>query len=259
MKVSVVIPARDEAEAIAPTVGGLAAALDAAERDYELIVVDDASRDATAAVVAGLAARNPRIRCVRSHYPNGFGFAVRAGLEAFTGDAVAIAMADGSDDPADLLRYFELIEEGYDCAFGSRFMPGGRVHGYPLLKRAVNRLVNHGIRLMFRHGYDDTTNAFKAYRREVIENAQPLLSHHFNLTVELPLKAVVRGHSYGIVPISWSNRTAGESKLGMREMGSRYLYIVLLVFLEHHLARGDYRRPGYRDYRTAEDHRIHAT
>ncbi len=259
MKVSVVIPARDEAGAIAPTVGGLAAALDAAGRDYELIVVDDASSDGTAAVVAGLAAGNPRIRCVRSHHPSGFGFAVRAGLDVFTGDAVAIAMADGSDDPGDLLRYFELLEEGYDCAFGSRFMPGGRVHGYPLLKRAVNRAVNHGIRLMFRHGYDDTTNAFKAYRREVIENVQPLLSHHFNLTVELPLKAVVRGHSYGIVPISWTNRTAGESKLGMREMGSRYLYIVLLVFLEHHLARGDYRRPGYHDYRAVQDHRIHAT
>jgi dolichol-phosphate mannosyltransferase len=254
MQVSVVIPARDEAQVIAPTLGGLAAALDAAGRDYELLVVDDASTDHTAAVVAGLAERNPRIRCVRSPYPNGFGFAVRAGLERFNGDAVAIAMADGSDDPGDLLRYFELLEEGYDCAFGSRFMPGGRVHGYPLLKRVVNRLVNHAIRLMFRHGYDDTTNAFKAYRREVIDNVQPLLSHHFNLTVELPLKAVVRGHSYGIVPISWTNRTAGESKLGMREMGSRYLYIVLLVFLEHHLARGDYHRVGYRDYRVRGGH-----
>jgi dolichol-phosphate mannosyltransferase len=234
---------------IAPTVGSVAAALDAAGRDYEVIVVDDASTDGTAHIVGTLAERNPRIRCIRSHYANGFGLAVRAGLERFEGDAVAIMMGDGSDDPADMLRYFELLDEGYDCAFGSRFIPGGRVHGYPLLKRAVNRLVNHAIRLMFRHGYDDTTNAFKAYRREVIENVQPLLSHHFNLTVELPLKAVVRGHSYGIVPISWTNRRAGQSKLGMREMGSRYLYIVLLVFLEHHLARGDYHRPGYRDYR----------
>jgi dolichol-phosphate mannosyltransferase len=153
-----------------------------------------------------------------------------------------------------MLRYFDLLEEGYDCAFGSRFMPGGRVRGYPRVKLAINRVVNAAIRMLFRHGYDDTTNAFKAYRREVIESVQPLLSHHFNLTVELPLKAVVRGHSYGIVPISWTNRTAGESKLGLKEMGSRYLYIVLLVFLEHHLARGDYRRPGYRDYRA-----VHAT
>jgi dolichol-phosphate mannosyltransferase len=148
-----------------------------------------------------------------------------------------------------MLRYFELLDEGYDCAFGTRFGPGGRVHDYPRLKLAINRIVNLGIRALFRHGYDDTTNAFKAYRREVIENVQPLLSHHFNLTVELPLKAIVRGHSYGIVPISWTNRAAGVSKLGLKEMGSRYLYIVLLVFLEHHLARGDYRRPGYRDYR----------
>src|SRR4051794_25698893 len=215
MKVSVVIPAHNEADSIAPTEGAIAAALDAAERDYEVIVVDDASTDGTAAVVAALSERNPRIRCVRSHYSNGFGLAVRAGLERFSGDAVAVMMGDGSDDPGDMLRYFDLLEEGYDCVFGSRFTRGGRVNGYPLVKLTVNRIVNLGIRLLFRHGYDDTTNAFKAYRRETIENVQPLLSHHFNLTVELPLKAVVRGHSYAIVPISWNNRTAGESKLGL--------------------------------------------
>lgn len=249
MKVSVVIPAHDEEEVIATTVGAIAAALEAAGRDYEILVIDDASTDGTAARVEPLAARNPRIRCVRSHHPSGFGFAVRSGLERFEGDAVAIMMGDGSDDPRDVLRYFELIDEGYECAFGSRFGRGGAVQGYPPVKLVLNRIVNLAIRVVFRHGYDDTTNAFKAYRREVIENVQPLLSQHFNLTVELPLKAVTRGHSYGIVPISWTNRTAGVSKLGLKEMGSRYLYIVLLVFLEHHLARGDYRRPGYRDHR----------
>jgi dolichol-phosphate mannosyltransferase len=251
MKVSIVIPAHNEEEVIGPTVGAIAAALDGAGRDYEVLVVDDASTDETAARVQAIADRNPRVRCIRSHHPNGFGFAVRAGLERFTGDAVAIMMGDGSDDPRDMLRYFELLDEGYDCAFGSRFSGGGRTRGYPLVKLAINRLVNLGIRVLFRHGYDDTTNAFKAYRREVIDNVQPLVSHHFNLTVELPLKAVARGHSYGIVPISWTNRTAGVSKLGLKEMGSRYLYIVLLVFLEHHLTRGDYRRPGYQDHRPA--------
>src|SRR3954451_2173355 len=221
MKVSVVIPAHDEAQSIAPTVGAISAALDTAGRDYEVIVVDDASTDGTTAVVSGLGERNERIHCIRSHYANGFGLAVRAGLERFEGDAVAVMMGDGSDDPGDMLRYFDLLEEGYDCAFGSRFTRGGHVNGYPLVKLTVNRIVNLGIRLLFRHGYDDTTNAFKAYRRETIENVQPLLSHHFNLTVELPLKAIVRGHSYGIVPISWTNRRAGQSKLGMREMGSR--------------------------------------
>ena len=251
MKVSVVIPAHNEAEVIAPTVGAVAAALQSSGREYEVLVVDDASTDGTGRIVAELGEQNPNIRLLRSHYTNGFGFAVRAGLDRFEGDAVAIVMGDGSDDPRDLLRYFELLEEGYDCAFGSRFVPGGQRRSYPRFKLLVNRIVNLGIQLLFRHGYDDTTNAFKAYRREVIENVQPLVSNHFNLTVELPLKAVIRGHSYAIVPISWTNRSAGESKLGLREMGSRYAFIVLLAFLEHHLSRGDYRRAGYHDYRPA--------
>jgi dolichol-phosphate mannosyltransferase len=245
MKLSVVIPARDEAQSIKQTVSGVTAALRSAGIDHEVLVVDDSSSDGTMAAVEELAAADPSIRGLRSHYRNGFGFAVRAGLEAFTGDAVAIVMADGSDDPADLVTYFRLLEEGYDCAFGSRFLPDSRVADYPRVKLVLNRLANWGIRVLFRHGYNDTTNAFKAYRREVVDNVQPLLSNHFNLTVELPLKAFVRGHSYAVTPVSWRNRSFGESKLGIREMGSRYLFIILSVYLEHHLSRGDYRRPGY--------------
>jgi dolichol-phosphate mannosyltransferase len=241
---SVVIPAHNEEDAIAGTVGGITAALDRERIEHEIIVVDDASTDRTANQVARLAEADSRVRYLRSPYRNGFGLAVRAGLELFNGDAVAIAMADASDDPDDLVAYHRLLSAGYDCAFGSRFMPGAQVQDYPRAKLMLNRLVNLGIRLLFGHGYNDTTNAFKAYRREVIQSVQPLLSHHFNLTVELPLKAVVRGHSYAIVPIGWRNRRTGVSELDLQEMGSRYLFIVLLAFLEHHLSRGDYRRPG---------------
>ncbi len=154
-------------------------------------------------------------------------------------------MADGSDDPADLVSYHRVLEDGFDCAFGSRFAGGrGRVRDYPRVKLILNRVVNWGIRVLFRHHYDDTTNAFKAYRREVIETVQPLLANHFNLTVEIPLKAIVRGHSYGIVPISWHGRESGSSKLDLREMGSRYPFIVLYVLLERYMSRGDYLRPG---------------
>jgi dolichol-phosphate mannosyltransferase len=206
-------------------------------------VVDDASSDRTAEVVGELVGANERIRYHRSHYPPGFGFAVRSGLDEFEGDAVAIVMADGSDHPDDVVRYYRLLEDGYDCAFGSRFVRGSVVHDYPRFKLVLNRIVNLGIRVLFRHGYNDTTNAFKAYRRDVISTVQPLLSNHFNLTVELPLKAIVRGHSYAVVPISWTNRRAGSSKLRLQEMGSRYLFIILYAFLEHHLSRGDYRHP----------------
>jgi dolichol-phosphate mannosyltransferase len=242
VKLSVVIPAHNEEGSIAATVHGLVAALAAEGIPYEIIVVDDASTDRTKEVVEGLSEADPAVRYLRSHHPRGFGYTVRSGLERFTGDAVAIVMADGSDDPADLVRYYRLLEEGYDCAFGSRFMRGSVVEDYPRLKLTINRIANLGVRALFRHGYNDTTNAFKAYKREVIETVQPLLSNHFNLTVELPLKAIVRGHSFGVVPISWRNRTSGTSKLRMQEMGSRYAFIVLYAFLERHLSRGDYMR-----------------
>jgi dolichol-phosphate mannosyltransferase len=242
MKLSVVIPAHDEAESIAETLMDIVAVLDREQCDYEILVVDDASSDGTAGVVAALAAENGRVRCVRSHLPPGFGFAVRAGLDLFTGDAVTIVMADGSDDPEDIVRYLRLLEAGHDCVFGSRFIRGGKVTDYPRAKLMLNRLANGIVRALFRHGLNDTTNAFKAYRREVIESVQPLVSNHFNLTVELPLKAIVRGHSYVICPISWRGRQFGASKLSLQEMGSRYVFIVLYVLLEHRLSSGDYYR-----------------
>jgi dolichol-phosphate mannosyltransferase len=244
VKLSVVIPAHNEEGSIAETVGAVTARLAEESIAYEVVVVDDASTDRTPAIIARLAEADPNVRYVRNPYRNGFGFAVRAGLEQYTGDAVAIVMADLSDHPDDLVAYHRLLEAGYDCAFGSRFMAGSKVYDYPRFKLVMNRLVNFGIRVLFGHGYNDTTNAFKAYRREVIDNVGPLLSQHFNLTVEIPLKAVVRGHSYAITPVRWTNRKAGVSKLRLQEMGSRYAYIILMVFLEHHLSRGDYRRSG---------------
>lgn len=254
MLLSVVMPAHNEEGCLRGTVDELIARLREAEIEHEIVIVDDASSDRTPGEIARLAEVHPEVRGLRSPYPNGFGFTVRAGLEVYTGDAVAIVMADGSDHPDDLVAYHRLLLAGYDCAFGSRFMTGGGTSRYPPLKRIINRVVNLGIRALFGHGYDDTTNAFKAYRREVIDGVQPLLSQHFNLTVEIPLKAVVRGHSYAIVPIRWTNRSSGESKLDLHEMGSRYAFIVLSIFLEHHLSRGDYRRTdaeGRRRWRSA--------
>ena len=252
MRLSVVIPAHNEVESIGATVRAVASELQAEQIPYEIVVVDDASSDGTAEAVRAIAADDPRVRCLRSPRSPGFGQAVRAGLDEYTGDAVAIVMADLSDSPKDLVRYYRALEEGFDCAFGSRFIHGGRVSDYPRFKLGLNRLVNLGIRVLFRHGYNDTTNAFKAYRRDVIDHIQPLLANHFNLTVEMPLKAIVRGHSYAVVPISWTNRAHGVSKLKLQEMGSRYLFIVLYVFLEHHLSRGDYRRSDLID-----THRVH--
>lgn len=242
MKLSVVIPARDEEGCIGETLRTLITALREAAIPAEIVVVDDGSRDRTADCVLELAARYPEIVLVRNEGRHGFGMAVRTGLEAFTGDAAAVMMADGSDSPGDLVAYYRKLCEGWDCVFGSRFIRGGGVVDYPLHKLVLNRMANWFIQVLFRLRLNDTTNAFKAYRREVIQGVQPLISPHFNLTVEMPLKAIVRGYSYAVVPIRWANRQAGVSKLKIKEMGGRYLFIVMYIWLERMLARGDYHR-----------------
>ncbi len=240
---SVVIPARDEEGSIAVTVEHVHAALAAEKIEHELLVVDDGSTDRTRPILDELAARIPELRPLSNPGPHGFGRAVIYGLDRFRGDAVAVMMADESDDAGDLVRYWRLIEEGWDCAFGSRFVRGGKVFDYPRLKLWVNRIANRFVAILFNIRLNDTTNAFKCYRREVIEGCRPLLAPHFNLTVELPLKAIVRGYTWKVTPITWRNRKTGVAKLKMREMGSRYLFIVLYVWLEKYFSRGDYRRP----------------
>lgn len=238
---SVVIPAHNEEGHIRATVEGVVAALEEAQIQYEILVVNDNSVDRTEKVVRDLGRTKPCIRCVSSDPPNGFGFAVRRGLADFQGDAVAIFMADGSDAPADLVAFYRKLQEGYDCVFGSRFGRGGRVVDYPALKLILNRLGNRFIQLLFRISCDDTSNAFKMYRRTVIAGIQPLLAQHFNLTVELPLKSIVRGYRYAVVPNTWINRKQGVSKFQIKEMGSRYFFIVLYCFLEKCLGRQDLR------------------
>jgi dolichol-phosphate mannosyltransferase len=239
---SVVVPAHNEAETLGETVAMLVTSLETAHIAHEIVVVNDNGTDGSADVLAALAARYATLRVIDNPPPNGFGLAVRAGLDACRGHTIAIVMADGSDDPADLVKCYNKLNEGYDCVFGSRFIIGSRVIDYPTHKLIINRLANTFIRLLFRQRFNDFTNAFKIYRREVIAGVQPLLSHHFNLTVELPLKALIRGYNFAIVPISWQNRKHGVSKLRIREMGSRYLFIVLYCFLEERLSRGDYKR-----------------
>ena len=239
---SVVIPAYNEEGSIAKTIEYLSQTLAEANIPYEILVVNDNSRDRTEAILQDISANRDRVRYLNNYYPNGFGFAVRCGIENFSGDAVAVVMADSSDSPKDLVRYYHKLQEGYECVFGSRFVKGGKIIDYPVHKLTINRLANLFIKVLFGLKYNDTTNAFKAYRREVIEGVFPLISHHFNLTVEMPLKAIIRGYSYAIIPISWRNRQTGVSKLKIKEMGSRYLFIVLYALLEKYLSRGDYVR-----------------
>jgi len=239
---SVVVPARDEAESLPSTLRDLYAEFTREAVPHEIVVVDDGSQDATWSVLQALKSEIPTLAPVRNPGPNGFGRAIIHGFGQIRGDAVVIMMADASDLPSDAVKYWRLLCEGHECAFGSRFLRRGDVVDYPRLKFLVNRLANLFIRVMFNIPLNDTTNAFKAYRRNVIEGCRPFMSPHFNLTVELPLKAIVRGYTWTVVPISWRNRRHGVAKLKIKEMGSRYFFICMYVWLEKYFSRGDYRR-----------------
>jgi dolichol-phosphate mannosyltransferase len=247
---SVVIPAHNEEGRIESTVRLFAETLARERIDHEILVVNDNSADGTEGVLRRMHAELPRVRFINNPPPNGFGFAVRTGLAAFRGDSVAIVMADASDAPEDLVRFYRKLQEGYDCVFGSRFTRTSRVVDYPLPKLVLNRLGNVAIQALFLIRYNDVTNAFKLYRRSVIAGLQPLLAFHFNLTVELPLKAIVRGYRYAVLPNSWFNRTHGVSKFKIREMGSRYMFIILYCYLEKLLSRHDYK--GRSDLRKSQ-------
>lgn len=236
------IPAYNEEGCIAGTVRALYVALHAQKIDHEIVVVNDNSRDSTAQILDGLKNEIPSLCPLFNAGPNGFGMAVRKGLENFSGDAVAVYMADASDRPEDLIRFFRAMEEKkVDCVFGTRFHRTSKVIDYPWFKLFLNRMVNNVIRLLFGIRYNDVTNAFKLYGAHVIQGVRPFLSPHFNLTVEIPLKAIVRGYSYTVLPNDWINRKAGESKLKIKEMGSRYLFIILYCLIEKWLSRGDYK------------------
>lgn len=242
MKLSVVIPAYNEEESIGETLHALYATLREEQIEHEIVVTNDNSKDDTLGRLQALAQEIPSLTFYTNAGPNGFGYAVRYGLERYRGDCVAVMMADLSDDPADLVRYYRKMQEGYDCVFGSRWIKGGRVVDYPGHKKTLNRVANGIVKTLFNLKYNDCTNAFKLYRRTTMDGLKPFLSPHFNLTLELPLKAIVRGYSYAVVPNSWTNRKYGESKLKIKEMGSRYFFIMMYCLIEKYFSRGDFRK-----------------
>lgn len=236
---SFVIPAHNEEKNIAETVRELQPVLRDEGIPYEIILVNDNSTDGTPSVIAALMAEDAHIRTVNRTPPGGFGRAIRSGLDLVQGDLVIIYMADQSDDPRDAVAYYRKIEEGYDCVFGSRFRKGAHVENYPTGKLIANRIVNFCIKWMFWCRFNDLTNAFKAYRTEVIRECGPFRASHFNITIEMSLSALVHKYNIAEIPIRWYGRTWGSSNLHISEMGRRYLQVLLKIFFEWMLISDD--------------------
>lgn len=244
MKLSILIPSYNEAQNLPETVTAFYTEMKKAGILHEILIVNDNSSDNTRQVLESLQQKVETLRTLSNPPPkNGFGYAIRKGLEHFEGDCVAIVMADLSDSPADLVSFYQMMkQENTDCVFGSRFIKGGSVSGYPTNKYILNRIANSIVRLCFGLKYNDCTNSFKLYKRETIEGLKPFISPHFNLTLELPLKAIVRGYSYSVLPNSWTGRKRGTSNLIIREMGSRYFFILIYCLIEKYFSKGDFRK-----------------
>jgi dolichol-phosphate mannosyltransferase len=199
------------------------------KKDYIITLIDDYSSDTTWSLLTKLKKEYHNIEIYKNEYGEGYGNAVRCGIEKNSCDAVVFFMGDCSDNPKDIKSYVKYLDEGFDCVFGSRFIENSKVENYPLLKLILNRIANNFIKLLFLIKYNDVTNAFKAYKKELLLNFRPIVSRHFNINAELALKAISRGYKYKIIPISWHNRKKNLSKFKIKEMQNRYVFTILYV------------------------------
>ena len=242
MKLSIIIPAKNEEGDIEDTLNNIHNNLVISNIKHEIIVINDHSKDSTLQILNSLEKKINTLKIINNIGKPGFGLAIRQGLESYNGDIIAIVMADGSDSPEDLIKFYFKSVKNNACIFGTRFSNGGNTKDYPAIKYVMNRVFNNLVRLVFQIKYDDITNAFKVYTKEAIEGSKPFLSNHFNLTLELPLKTIIRGYKYIIIPNSWKNRTMGVSKMRIKEMGSRYMFILFYCLIEKLLTKDDYRK-----------------
>lgn len=234
---SVIMPAFNEQDVVEKTIRDLSDHLSACDFKYEIIAVNDSSDDETEEILRKLESEIDTVRYVNNTPPGGYGFAIRKGLERYKGDAAVIVTADGSDAPRDVEAYFLKIIEGYDCAFGSRFIQGAKVEGYPPFKLFMNRFTNQILSMLLHQDYKDFTNGFKCYRRQVIDSMQPLESGQFNITIELALKAVLGGWKYAVVPTDWTQRDAGESSFKIHRLIKPYATTALYCMSRNYLQK----------------------
>lgn len=236
---SICIPAHNEEGNIGKTIDIVSQVLRENSIPFEFVIADDNSIDNTAFVIRERMKAGIPIRLVKRSPPGGFGRALRTCLSHFNGDLVVIVMADMSDDPQDIVKYYRKLCEGYDAVFGSRFIAGSVVTDYPRVKLIANRFGNKLIQLLFRTSHNDLTNSFKAYRAEAIRSVLPLYSSHFNLTIELSVGILVRNFRIATVPINWYGRTWGRANFRIRALGRRYFATLLKMYAERIFIKDD--------------------
>ena len=237
---TILIPVRDEEENVKIISDKIETEI--SNSNYELIFVNDYSQDNTVSVIEELQLKNNKIRYVNNQ-KKGLGGAITLGIDSSKGKYLCIMMSDSSDTVQDLNRYYETItSDDLDAVFGSRFIKGGKTIDYPIIKLILNRIGNLLAKFLMWSDLNDFTNGFKIYKKTSLIGLYPLISESFNIFFELPLKTISREYKYKIIPISYYNRTVGEAKFRINELGSKYLFTLLYCFLEKVLLRKKIKR-----------------
>jgi dolichol-phosphate mannosyltransferase len=230
---SIIIPARNEADNLEDILKYFENNLP--EVNFEVLIINDFSDDDTLMKAEKIFASESRFK-IFDNKKKGLGGAINLGIEKANGDRVAIMMADMSDHIDDLMKYNNLIDkENLDAVLGSRFIEGSKIFEYPFQKLILNRLFNLFVSLIFWNKYNDYTNAFKIYKKEVLKDLMPLVSESFNIFLEIPLKAISRNYNYKIIPIKWTGRKKGKAKFKIKELRSKYLFTLIYCFIEKNL------------------------
>jgi dolichol-phosphate mannosyltransferase len=217
-----VLPTFNEAGNIEAIVAAAIAQLEVcAEQGYRVLIVDDSSPDGTGELADGLASANEHVEVLHREKREGLGPAYLAGFRrALDGGAAYVFQmdADFSHDPADLGRLLAAIAGGADVALGSRYVAGGGVEHWGLLRRIVSRGGCAYARWVLGLSVRDLTGGFKCFRREALEaiNLDTVRSHGYSFQVELTQRALQRGCIVREVPIIFRDRRHGHSKMSPR-------------------------------------------
>ena len=193
--------------------------------DFEVIAVDD-SNDGTWEILQSLKKKYDDFTPVQGWKPPGYGKALRKGFQLAKGRIVIPFNGDLCDSLDDVTQYVKIINEGYDMAFGSRYIKGGGAKGYPKLKKIISLLGNYAILFLFRVKCNDITQSFKAYKRTVLQAVRPK-SNGYEISMEIALKAIRKGFTYKTIPVTWVGRKSGASK--MKLWKSLPVYIIRLM------------------------------
>mgnify|MGYP001177708757 FL=1 len=237
MTLSIIIPCKNEEDLIYKNLYMINNKIKKSIKKYQIIIVNDFSEDNTLKIARKFA-KNFKNIIVRNNKIKGLGGAINLGIKVSSNKFVCIMMADLSDSPRDLIKYYNIISTSkLDAVFGSRFTNGSRLIDYPVQKLIYNRIFNYFVKIFFLSDYNDFTNAFKIYKKQTLRQIGPFISENFNIFLELPLKIIIRKKKYKIVPISWRNRKKGLSKFKVKELSSKYFFTLLYCFIEKILIR----------------------